>query len=98
MIIPKQNFVLIEKIEQQSPQGIIKIELLPDYKRDTHIEYGKVIAVGSGRLSKKGVRLPVQVNIGDIVVYKSFLASKIKDNEKEFRLIPDADIIGTYGE
>lgn len=95
MIKPLYDRVLLEKIEvkTQTESGI----LLPDSKKAVP-GMAKVIAVGEGRISEDGKVNSVDVNIGNVVVYKEFATTKIEYKEKEYLIIEAKDILAIVEE
>lgn len=68
-IKPRGGRVIVEVLprEEVSPGGII----LPDARAGRE-NRGRVLAVGDGRLTSKGARVPVGVEIGDVVVFDPY--------------------------
>ena len=89
MLKPLGGRVLVKPLdkEQRSRGGII----LPDTAQKRPQE-GKVIAVGEGRLSDTGERLPIPVKAGEIVVYPEYGGTEVKIDDTEYLLI-DSDAI-----
>jgi chaperonin GroES len=89
MLKPLGGRVLVKpsESEQRSTGGII----LPDSAQKRPQE-GKVIAVGEGKLSDTGERLPVPVKVGDVVVYPEYGGTEVKIDDVEYLLI-DSDSI-----
>ena len=72
---PLNDKVLIEraKADEKTKGGII----LPDASKEKPKE-GKIVAVGQGRLSDQGERIPFQVKAGDKVLFKSYAGTDVK--------------------
>ncbi|MFC1938823.1 co-chaperone GroES [Chloroflexota bacterium] len=87
---PLADRVVVEPIEREmvSRGGIV----LPDTAKEKPQE-GKVIAVGEGRLSDDGKRLPMDVKVGDIVIYARYGGTEIKINDKELVILRESDIL-----
>ena len=64
---------------------------------DGHLE-AKVLAVGSGRRTKKGQTLQLDVRVGDLVVFNSYAGSDVElgsgTNIKKLKFIRESDILG----
>ncbi len=56
--------------EEKTQSGI----LLPDSAQEKPIE-GEVVAVGPGRINEKGERVPLEVKVGDVVVFAKFIGT-----------------------
>jgi chaperonin GroES len=88
-IKPLADRVLIEPIEQQEEKvGSI---IIPDTAKEKPQE-GKVIAVGSGR-QENGKVVPLQVKVGDRVLYGKYAGTEIKKDGKEYLIVRENDIL-----
>ena len=87
---PLGDRLVVKPIEQEdiSRGGI----LLPDTAKEKPQE-GKVLAVGPGRLSDEGNRLPMDIKVGDIVVYAKYGGTEIKVEEEELMILRESDIL-----
>lgn len=87
---PLADRVVVKPIEREtvSRGGIV----LPDTAKEKPQE-GKVVAVGEGRLSDDGKRLPMDVKVGDIVVYAKYGGTEIKVNDEELIILRESDIL-----
>ena len=89
-IRPLGDRVVVKPIEQESKTkgGIY----LPDTAKEKPQE-GKVIAVGPGKLNDEGKRLPMDVAVGDIVIYAKYGGSEIKEDNVELIILRESDIL-----
>jgi chaperonin GroES len=89
-IQPLGDRVVVKPIEQESKTkgGIY----LPDTAKEKPQE-GKVVAVGPGKLNDEGKRLPMDVAVGDIVIYAKYGGSEIKENNEELIILRESDIL-----
>lgn len=87
---PLSDNMLVEPLSKETtlPSGIV----IPDTVKEKPQE-GKVIAVGSGKRDDSGNRVPMEVKVGDIVVYKKWGGSEIKIDGKEYLLVKEEDIL-----
>ena len=67
---------------------------LPD-KAAEKPKVAKVIAIGPGRVSKDNKRVPMDVKVGDRIVYKSYSTTDVKIDNKDYVLVKEEDIIAT---
>ena len=81
-----------EEAEKVTAGGI----LLPDSAKDKPAR-GKVIAVGDGRMLKNGTRAPLQVKVGDRVLFSSYAGEAFKQGDKELLLMHEEDILAIIG-
>ncbi len=90
-IQPLGDRVVVEREEAQSKTagGIV----LPDTAKDKP-QKGKVVAVGEGRLTKDGKRRPLQVKVGDQVLFTSYAGDEFKLNgDQKVLLMREDDIL-----
>ena len=74
--------------EEVRASGII----LPDTVKEKPQE-GEVVAVGPGRLSDDGNRVPMDVEVGDTVVYSKYSGTEYKEGEVEYLVLREDDIL-----
>lgn len=98
MIKPISDWVMIER--PKSPNIIGSIHL-PTQTGRTKPEYGTVVACGRGRRTTDGERIPMQVGVGDTVLFRRFDVEKIKGiealndkNGQPYIFIRDRDLWG----
>ncbi|MFZ5424445.1 MAG: co-chaperone GroES [Patescibacteria group bacterium] len=89
-IKPLFDNLLIEPLERETtlPSGIV----LPDTAKEKPQE-GKVIAVGPGKRDDNGKNIPLEVKVGDIVMYKKWGGTEIKIDGKEHLLVKEEDVL-----
>ena len=74
-----------------SPSGII----IPDSAKKEKPEQGIIIAVGTGKWdTEKSVRIPMEVKVGDKVVFSQYGGSIVKINGEELLIMSESDILG----
>jgi chaperonin GroES len=90
-IKPLSNHLLIEplKKEEKTRAGI----LLPETADKERPEQGKVIAVGPGKTTSKGVVIPLNVKEGDKVLFSKYGPNEIKIEDKEYLIAKEDDIL-----
>ncbi len=74
--------------EEKTKSGIY----LPDTAKEKPQE-GEVIAVGPGRMTDEGKRIPVDIAVGDIVIYAKYGGSEIKIDDEELVIMRESDIL-----
>jgi len=89
-IKPLADRVVVRPIEREkvSKGGIV----LPDTAKEKPQE-GKIIAVGEGRVSDDGKRIPMDVKVGDIVIYAKYGGTEIKIDDEELIILRESDIL-----
>jgi chaperonin GroES len=88
-VFPLADRVAIRPMEEteQRKGGLY----IPDTAKEKPIQ-GEVIAVGVGRL-EKGQRVPMELRVGDRVVYGKYVGSQVELDEEEIILIKESDVI-----
>ena len=87
---PLADRVVVKPIEREkvSKGGIV----LPDTAKEKPQE-GEVVAVGQGRLSEDGKRLPMDVKVGDIVIYAKYGGVDYKLDDEDVIILRESDIL-----
>ena len=65
---------------------------IPDTAKEKPQE-GVVVAVGPGRLSDDGARVPMEVAVGDKVVYSKYAGTEYRDGDTEYLVLREDDIL-----
>lgn len=65
---------------------------LPDTMKERP-QKGEVIAVGPGRVSDNGTRVPMELAVGDQVLYSRYAGTEYKDGEDEYLLMQGSDVL-----
>ena len=88
---PLGDRVVVEplELEEQVSAGGIYI---PDTAKEKPQE-GKVVAIGPGRLTDDGTRIPVDVAVGDTIVYSKYGGTEYKEGDKEYLVLREDDIL-----
>lgn len=89
-IKPLHNNVLVERVEAETKTagGII----IPDAAKEKPSE-GKIIAVGSGTKDENGKTIPLDVKVGDKVLFAKWGGTEIKIDGKDLLIIKESDIL-----
>ncbi len=91
-IRPLGDRVLVKPLDDAdtSPGGII----LPDTAKEKPMS-GEVIAVGAGRLNDKGEREPLEVKVGDQVLYGKYSGTEVpaKIDGNDYLIMRESDIL-----
>jgi chaperonin GroES len=90
-IKPISDHIVIEplKAEEKTKGGI----LLPQSGEREKQEQGKVIAVGPGKATASGKIIPMEVKVGDIVLFTKYGPHEIKIDNKEYLIASQNDIL-----
>jgi len=89
-LVPLGDRVVIKPSpkEEVSRGGIV----LPDTVKEKPQE-GEIIAAGAGKLTDEGKRLPMEVKVGDIVIYSKYAGTEFKDKDVELVIMRESDIL-----
>jgi chaperonin GroES len=87
---PLADRLVVEPIEQEdvTAGGII----LPETAKEKP-QQGKVIAAGPGRTDEDGDRIPMDVSVGDKVLYAKYSGTEIKLDGKKVLILRESDIL-----
>ncbi len=90
---PLYDRVLVERLESESKTsgGII----IPDTAKEKPME-GLVIAIGNGTKSDNGDIVPLQVKVGDKVLFGKWSGNEIKLDGKDYLVMKESDIMGVF--
>jgi chaperonin GroES len=88
---PLHDRVLVERLEEPAnrPGRIV----IPDSAREKPHE-GRVIAVGSGRVSDDGRRVPMAVKAGDRILFGRYAGSEVTVDGQEYLIMKEEDVFG----
>jgi len=90
-IKPLEDRILVQSLEaeQTTASGLV----IPDTAKEKPQE-GKVLAVGPGRFDESGEkRIPLDVNVDDVVIYSKYGGTEVKYNGQEYLLLGARDIL-----
>ena len=92
-VTPLHDRVLVRRLEEKETAkgGII----IPDTAKEKPQE-GEVIAVGAGK-REKGERVPLDVNVGDRVLFGKYSGSEIKIDGEELLILREEEILAKLG-
>ncbi|NLY53283.1 MAG: co-chaperone GroES [Firmicutes bacterium] len=74
--------------EEKTKSGIV----LPDTAKEKP-QKGEVLAVGPGRMTEDGTRLPMEVKVGDKVIYSKYAGTEVKIDDEEYLILKETDVL-----
>lgn len=74
--------------EEKTKSGIV----LPDTAKEKPQE-GEVLAVGTGKLLENGTRVPMEVQVGDRVIFSKYAGTEIKIEGEEYLILSERDVL-----
>ncbi|MEJ6488489.1 co-chaperone GroES [Leucobacter sp. USCH14] len=89
-IKPLEDRIVIKQVEaeQTTASGLV----IPDSAKEKPQE-GEVVAVGPGRVSDSGTRIPLDVATGDTVIYSKFGGTEVKVGGEDYLVLSARDIL-----
>jgi chaperonin GroES len=92
-VTPLHDRILVKRIEEtETVKGGI---IVPDTAKEKSQE-GEVVAVGAGKLHK-GKRIPLDVRVGDHVLFGKYSGTDIKIEDEEYLILREEDVLGKIG-
>jgi chaperonin GroES len=87
---PLADRVLVKPIEKEekTKSGIY----LPDTAKEKPQE-GEIMAVGPGKMTDDGKRIPMDLKVGDRVIYAKYGGTEIKIDDEELMILRESDIL-----
>jgi chaperonin GroES len=89
-IKPLEDRIVVQPLaaEQTTASGLV----IPDTAKEKPQE-GKVLAVGPGRIDDNGNRIPLDVSVGDVVIYSKYGGTEVKYNGEEYLILSARDVL-----
>ncbi|MBI9114094.1 co-chaperone GroES [Sanguibacter suaedae] len=93
-IKPLEDRIVVKTLDAEltTPSGLV----IPDTAKEKPQE-GEVLAVGPGRIDDKGNRVPVDVAVGDKVIYSKYGGTEIKYDGEEYLILSARDVLAVIG-
>jgi len=92
---PLQDRVLVKRLEKEEKTagGII----IPDTAKEKPAE-GEVVAAGPGRTTEDGKLIPLDVKVGDRVIFAKYAGTEVQIDGEEYLLMREEEILGIIEE
>lgn len=92
LFTPLDNRILVEKAgaAHRTPGGLYIPDSVSSEDRPTQ---GKVVAVGRGHIDKKGRLQPLDVKVGDTVMFNAFTGSEVRIDNNDFLCLREEEIL-----
>ena len=89
-IRPLHDRILVKREEEKEVKkgGII----IPDTAKEKPQE-GKVIAVGNGKVTEDGKKIPLDVKAGDKILFGKYSGSEVKLDDEEYLILREEDVL-----
>jgi chaperonin GroES len=88
---PLGDRVVLKPVEREevTKSGIV----LPDTAKEKPQE-GIVEAVGTGRILDNGTKVPMELKVGDRVLYAKYAGNEFKFDDTEYLIVSEKDVLG----
>ncbi len=87
---PLHDRILVERLqEEEKTKGGL---FIPDSAKEKPMQ-GKIVAAGNGRITEDGKKIPMDVNVGDIVLFAKYSGNDVKIDDKEYLIMKEDDIL-----
>ena len=89
-IKPLEDRIVVKTLEaeQTTASGLV----IPDTAKEKPQE-GTVVSVGPGRIDDNGNRVPLDVNVGDVVIYSKYGGTEVKYGGEEYLVLSARDLL-----
>lgn len=89
-IIPIHDHLVvkIEEEEEKTKSGIV----LPDTAKEKP-QKGKVVAVGKGKTLENGQKVPLEVKVGDMVIFSKYAGTEVKLDGEKYLILTESDVL-----
>ncbi len=90
-IKPLSDKIVVKVVEDeaQTTGGIF----IPDSAKEKP-QKGEVVAVGSGRVLDNGTKAPMEVKVGETVLFAKYAGTDVKLNDQVYKIISEKDVLG----
>ncbi|ATP42026.1 co-chaperone GroES [Solibacillus sp. R5-41] len=94
MLRPLGDRIIIElvEVEEKTAFGIV----LPDSAKEKP-QTGKAVAVGTGRVLDNGTHAPLDVKVGDEIIFSKFSGTEVKYDGVEYLILRESDVLAIIG-
>jgi chaperonin GroES len=91
-IRPLHDRIIVRRLEEEGEQKIGGI-IIPDSAKEKP-QRGEVIAAGVGKLNKDGVRVPLDVKAGDLILFGKYTSQEVKLDGTEYLIMREDEVLG----
>ena len=93
-IKPLEDRIVIKQVEaeQTTASGLV----IPDTAKEKPQE-GEVLSIGPGRVDDNGNRVPLDVQVGDKVIYSKYGGTEVKYAGEEYLILSARDVLAIVG-
>jgi len=90
---PLHDRILVKRMaeDEKTAGGLI----IPDTAKEKP-QRGEVVAAGKGRILEDGKVLPLEVRVGDKVLFSKYMGTELKLDGQEYLMIKEEDVLGVF--
>lgn len=87
---PLQDRILVSRLqgEEKTKGGLF----IPDSAKEKPMQ-GEIVAAGGGRITEDGKKVPMDVKVGDIVLFAKYSGNEVKIDDKEYLIMKEDDVL-----
>lgn len=86
--LPLFDRLVVERVEEEQQSVIVTPEMLKEKPLRA-----RVVAAGPGRVTEEGIRIPMTVRVGDLVLFGKYTGQEIKLAGKDYLIMHEADVV-----
>jgi len=90
---PLHDRILVKRLEEEVTHGSI---VIPDTAKEKP-QQGKVVAVGTGKVTDDGKTIPLAVKAGDRILFGKYSGSEVTLDDEEYLIMKEEDVLGILG-
>lgn len=89
-IKPLDDRIVIKQseAEQTTASGLVLVDSSQEKPQE-----GEVVAVGPGRIDDNGNRVPMDIAVGDLVIYSKYGGTEVKYGSEEYLILSQRDVL-----
>ena len=90
-IRPLQDRIIVKRLEEEEKTGGGII--IPDAAKEKPMQ-GEVVAAGKGKVSEDGKVMPLDVKVGDKILFGKYAGTEVKIDDEDFLIMREDDVLG----
>lgn len=95
MLKPLLDRILLQKIEEEK---VTQSGLIISDKDKEKPNTAKVVAVGPGKTDDAGKLIPMNVSVGDVVIYKQYTGTEVTEKQQKYVIVEMKDVLAIVEE
>ena len=90
-VTPLNDRILVKRVEEElkTAGGLI----IPDSAKEKP-QKGEIVAAGKGKTSDEGKRIPLEVKVGDQILFGKYSGTELKLDGVEYLMMREEDVLG----